>query len=342
MRSIPVSRWIAVGLSLLALVIPLLTDNSYYLHILISIFIFTIATSGMNVITGYTNQLSLAHAGFFGIGAYAYGLLMTKAGFSFVPALVSAILVTGVLGVAVGIVSLRMKGHHFAIFSLCVGVILLLVIEKWESLTEGVRGLLGIPIPQIGPIQFDTLSSQYYLILFFLLLTAWMNRRIIHSLVGRTFQSIKNSEELAEALGIHVMRNKLLSFVLATMQAGLAGALYAGYIRFIGPDIASVDHTFDMLLYLLVGGMGTLWGPFVGTALVTVVMQFLQSWQEYRMMIFGPLLVLIVMYFPYGIIGTIQRYRLKRKLATEPESSTSGESTKALQSGRMAGGEIDA
>ncbi|WP_018133310.1 branched-chain amino acid ABC transporter permease [Effusibacillus pohliae] len=342
MKSFPDSKWIAAGLILITLLFPFLTDNSYYLNILITIFIFTIATSGMNMIAGYTGQLSLAHAGFFGIGAYTYGLLMAKAGMPFLVALAAAILLTGAVGAAVGIISLRTKGHYFAIFSLCVGVILLLVIEKWESLTEGVRGLLGIPIAKIGPLEFATLSSQYYLILCFLLLTSWINYRIIHSLVGRTFVSIRNSEELAEALGINVMRNKLLAFVHATVLAGLAGALYAGYIRFIGPDIASVEHTFDMLLYLLVGGIGTLWGPFVGTTLVTVGMQLLQSWQEYRMVIFGPLLVLIVMYLPYGIIGAIHRRRMKRVAAGQAGVPQEAGARIAMQDRRMAGGEVDA
>ncbi|UFJ43018.1 branched-chain amino acid ABC transporter permease [Brevibacillus humidisoli] len=335
------SKLVLPALLLIAAAIPVLISNTYYLDVLARVFIWTIAVSGMNVIVGYTGQLSLAHAGFFGIGAYTFGLLMVKAEMPFLPSLVVAMVATGLIGALVGFISLRLKGHYFAIFSLCVGVILLLLIEKWESLTEGVRGLLGIPVPQIGSLVFSSLTSQYYLILFFLVLTALINKRIVQSLVGRTFMSIRNSEELAVALGINVMRNKILAFVHSTVLAGLAGALYAGYIRFLGPDIAHVEHTFDMLLYLLVGGIGTLWGPLVGTTLVTILMQMLQSWQEYRMMIFGPVLVLLVMFLPYGIIGTC--VRLKQRRQTELERRA--EHTTAVSSvheQRLSGGKADA
>jgi branched-chain amino acid transport system permease protein len=335
------SKLVVPVLLLIAVAIPLLTSNTYYLDILAKVFIWTIAVSGMNIIAGYTGQLSLAHAGFFGIGAYTFGLLMTKTEMPFLPSLAIAVLVTGLVGGVVGIISLRLKGHYFAIFSLCVGVIVLLVIEKWESLTEGVRGLLGIPIPKISSFEFSSMSSQYYLILFFLVLTMFINQRIIQSLVGRTFISIRNSEELAEALGINVMRNKILAFVHSTMLAGLAGALYAGYIRFLGPDIASVEYTFDMLLYLLVGGIGTLWGPLVGSSLVMILMQMLQSWQEYRMIIFGPILVILVMFLPYGIIGAFGRLKIKRQWEKEmaQENSAAGS---GIHDQRFAGGEMDA
>jgi branched-chain amino acid transport system permease protein len=326
---------------LMAVLFPFLTSNTYFLDILVKIFIWTIAVSGMNIIAGYTGQLSLAHAGFFGIGAYAFGLLMTKAEMPFLPSLALAVLVTGLVGSVAGIISLRLKGHYFAIFSLCVGVVILLILEKWESLTEGVRGLLGIPVPTIGFFEFSSIQSQYYLILFFLVLTFVINKRIIHSLVGKTFISIRNSEELAEALGIHVMRNKMIAFVHSTVLAGLAGALYAGYIRFLGPDIAHVEHSFDMLLYLLVGGISTVWGPLVGTMLVIVLMQWLQSWQEYRMIIFGPILVALVMFLPHGIIGALIRHTNKHKRELEMTKESSSERS-GLPDQRLAGGEMDA
>ncbi|SEM91675.1 branched-chain amino acid ABC transporter permease [Lihuaxuella thermophila] len=343
MRFVPGSKWVVAALFFVALAIPLLTDNSYYLNMLIMVFIWSIAVSGMNIIAGYAGQLSLAHAGFFGIGAYTLGLLMVKAQMSFLVSLAVSVVLTGMVGAVVGMISLRLKGHYFAIFSLCMGVILSLVIEKWESLTEGVRGLLGIPVPKIGSVEFSTLTSQYYLILFFFVLAMFVNRQIIHSLVGRTFISIRNSEELAESLGIHAMKSKMLAFVYSTVLAGLAGALYAGYLRFLGPEIASIEHAFEMLLYLLVGGIGTLWGPVVGTALVMTLMQWLQSWQDYRMIIFGPILVLIVMFLPHGIMGAFAQLK-KNQPSVLPD--TTDDKNRGIERGvndrRLAGGESDA
>jgi branched-chain amino acid transport system permease protein len=139
------------------------------------------------------------------------------------------------------------------------------------------------------------------------------------------------------------MRSKILAFVHSTVLAGLAGALYAGYIRFLGPDVASIEHAFEMLLYLLVGGISTLWGPLVGTALVMALMKLLQSWQDFRMMIFGPMLVLIVMFLPHGIMGALAHLKIKRQSVLP---KTTDNENRAIERGatdrRLAGGEIDA
>jgi branched-chain amino acid transport system permease protein len=220
-------------------------------------------------------------------------------------------------------VSFRTKGHFFAIYTMCVGFIIYLLIDKWDSLTGGVRGLIGIPHPApIGPLTFDTLPSQYYLILFFLVLTILVARRLLHSLVGRTFLAIKNSEELARAIGISTKKYQLLSFVISCFFAGLSGALYASFIRFIGPDIAYIVLGFEMLMYLIIGGIGTLAGPLVGTLLVVWLTQSLQFLQESRMVLFGPILVLLIIFYPQGIVGGIEnwmnrRKRLKTKLSAK-------------------------
>ena len=127
--------------------------------------------------------------------------------------------------------------------------------------------------------------------------------RLSRSLLGRTFIAIRNGDELAQSLGINLMRNKILAFVLSTTYAGLAGALYAGMVRIIGPEEANIVHTFDMITYLLVGGIGTLMGPLLGTVGIVWITQSLQFLEEYRMIIFGPMLVILVIFFPRGISG---------------------------------------
>jgi branched-chain amino acid transport system permease protein len=315
MLSLLKKRGLVIGVILLAIVFPFLSQNDYFIHVLTLAFIWMIAVYGLNLLAGYTGYLSLAHAGFFAVGAYALGLLTVKAGLNFWLALVFACLITSALGFLVGLVALRTKEHFFAIYTLCVGYIIYLVIDKWDSLTGGVRGLIGIPAPaSIGPISFDTALSQYYLILFFLLLTVLVMYRIVHSLSGRTFIAIRNSEELAQTIGISTMKNKLLVFVLSTFFAGLAGVLYASFIRFIGPDIGYITIIFDFLTYLLVGGIGTLAGPIVGTFLVVTVSQSLQFLQDYRMLIFGPLLTLLIIFYPRGIAGAFFDWNRKRSL----------------------------
>ncbi|MCP3031674.1 branched-chain amino acid ABC transporter permease [Halobacillus sp. A1] len=295
-----------------AMVIPFIIQNEYWLHILTLSFIWSIAVYGLNILAGYTGYLSLAHAGFFAIGAYALGLLTVKAGLNYWVALILACIITSGIGLLIGLVALRTREHFFAIYTLCVGYVIYLVIDKWDSLTGGVRGLIGIPAPSnIGPISFQSAISQYYLILFFLLATVVVMYRIVHSLTGRTFIAIRNSEELAQTIGISTMKNKLTVFVLSTFFAGLAGALYASFIRFIGPDIGYTTIIFDLLTYLLVGGIGTLAGPVVGTILIVSVSQSLQFLQDYRMLIFGPMLTLIIIFYPRGIVGMVSEWKMK-------------------------------
>lgn len=307
------NRNVNILLLLIAIILPLMTDNQYLLHIFSLTFIWSIAVYGLNLIGGFTGQLSLAHAGFFGIGAYAVGLLTVKVGLNFWAALLLGVVITTIIGFLIGLIALRTKEHFFAIYTLCVGYIIYLVIYKWEDLTEGVRGLIGIPAPApIGPITFDTPRNQYYLLLFFLVLVIFIMHRIINSIVGKTYIAIRNSEELAETIGIATMKQKMVSFVLSTFFAGLSGGLYAAFVRFIGPDISYINVTFDMLTYLIVGGIGTISGPLIGTLIIVWLSQYLQFLQNYRMLIFGPLLTLLIIFYPRGIAGGFQIWRAKR------------------------------
>lgn len=300
----------------LAIAFPLITPNSYYLTVMTLAFIYAIATLGLNLITGYTGQLNLAHGGFMAIGAYTLGILTVDHQVPFWLAFVLAGMICMVLGYVVGVVSLRLKGHYFSIFTMCIGYIIYLLIEKWESLTHGTVGLIGIPVPAaIGPLAFDSVQAQYYLVLCFLALGTFLMHRIVTSLLGRSFMAVRNSDALAEALGINLRRTKVLSFVLSVGYAGFAGALYAGQVRFLGPDIARTDLTFDMVMSMLVGGIGTIFGPLLGAVLVPWITQSLQFMQDYRMLVFGPVLILLIIFVPDGIVGSYLKKQARKAAA---------------------------
>jgi branched-chain amino acid transport system permease protein len=300
-------------LAVLGALFPLFAGNDYRLTVMTTAYIFAIATLGLNLITGYTGQFNMAHAGFMAVGAYTLGILTVDHQVPFWIAFVAAGAVTVALGLPLGWLSLRLKGHYFSIFTMCVGVILFLVLEKWESLTHGTVGLMGIPGPAaIGPLRFETPVQLYYLVFAFLALGAWVMRRITGSLLGRTFVAIRNGDDLAEALGIPLMRNKLIAFLVSVLYAGWAGALYAAFVRFIGPDVAGSQNTFDMTMYMLVGGIGTVFGPLFGSIAVPWITQSLQFLQEYRFVIFGPLLIALVIFLPHGIVGTWLAWRARR------------------------------
>ena len=301
------------------LAFPFLAGNDYHLTVMSTAYIFAIATVGLNLITGYTGQFNLAHSGFMAVGAYTVGILTVDHQVPFWAAFALSGVVAAAIGFFVGLVSLRLKGHFFSIFTMCVGYIMFLLIEKWESLTHGTVGIMGIPVPSaIGPISFESPRALYYLVFFFLVVGMWVMHRIVNSLLGRTFMAIRNGDELAESLGINLMRNKVLAFMLSVAYAGFAGGLYAGFVRFLGPDLASVEQTFNMTVYMLIGGLGTLVGPLLGAIAMPWLTQYLQFLQELRYLVFGPILVLLVIFMPHGIVGTYLGWRARRAALQPP------------------------
>jgi branched-chain amino acid transport system permease protein len=301
----------------LGLAFPFMAGNDYHLTVMSTAYIYAVATVGLNLITGYTGQFNLAHSGFMAVGAYTVGILTVDYQMPFWLAFALSGVVAAGIGFFVGLVSLRLKTHFFSIFTMCVGYIMFLLIEKWDSLTHGTGGIVGIPAPEsIFGLDFSEPRTQYYLVLLFLALSMWIMHRIVNSLLGRTFVAIRNGDDLAQALGINLMRNKLLAFMLSVFFAGLAGGLYAGYVRFLGPDLARVEHTFDMTMYMLVGGIGTMAGPLLGAIGMPWITQQLQFLQDYRFVVFGPLLVALVIFLPHGIVGTWMA-RQKRKAAQQ-------------------------
>ena len=311
---------LAAGIIALAALFPLVAPNTYYLSVASLAMINALAAVGLNLIAGYAGQLNLAHAGFMAIGAYALAILTMDAGVPYWLAFLLSGAVAGVLGLAVGLVSLRLRGHFFAIFTLCVGTVLFLVIEKWDALTRGVVGIMDIPRPPpLGPVRLDGDLAQYYLVTAVLAMGLFVMARITGSLIGRTYAAVRLGADLAEALGINLMRTKLAAFVVSTVYAGIAGALYAGYVRFLGPDLAHTSHTFDMITFILVGGIGTLAGPLVGALVVSVVVQSLGFLQDMRMLVFGPLLILLIIFYPHGLVGALEnRAARRRAAAAEP------------------------
>ena len=304
MRTASVSRVAPIVALAVATVLPLIVPNEYYLQILTQGYVFAISACGLNVILGLAGQLSLAHAGFFGIGAYAVALLATKAGVAFWLGLPAGILLCTVTGYAIGSLCLRSKGHYFAIFTLAVGLIIHLVIQKWESLTHGHVGVIGIPGPgPLGPIAFDSTAARAYLALFFLALTVAGIGRLVRSPIGRTLMAVRESEPLAAAVGIDVMAAKRMAFTLSAALAGLAGGLFAGFIGFLGPESSNVEMTFNTLLYVMVGGLGSMSGPIAGTFIVYGLSQVLAVLQQFQMVIFGLALVLLILFMPSGLAG---------------------------------------
>jgi branched-chain amino acid transport system permease protein len=323
---VPRSHRIAWAIAIvLALALPALVPKSYQLAIFASAFISAISVYGLNVILGYTGLLNLAHASFFGVGAYSVALLETNAHWNFYPALLAGCAISVLLGAIVGLISLRTRGNYFAIFTAAVGVMITIVFTN-ASWTGGNIGIVNIPgPPNIGSISFDDAIPKYYLVLVALALTIALCVLVRRSLIGRSFTAVAANEDLARATGINVFQTKMIAFMFSTFIAGLAGGLYAVYNGSLGPDASTLDITFEQLIFLVVGGLGTIAGPLIGTVGLSLIGQGMQGFQQYRFLVYGPLLVVLIIFFPRGLAGIGRRLRLPQRHAdvdgaTDPEA----------------------
>ncbi|MGQ9676597.1 MAG: branched-chain amino acid ABC transporter permease [Chloroflexota bacterium] len=318
--NVSLSRQKAFYLTILfvSFVFPFIVTDRYVLSLVILSGVFAVATMSFNLILGYTGQASLAHGGFMGIGAYGVAL-MTMNGVSFWLALPASALIAALIGFVIGLPTLRSRGAYFAITTLCFGVIVYLVAGSWIDVTGGYTGLVGIPapspiaIPFIGEITFTSLTSQYYLVLVTALFTLFVMYRIVHSLLGYTFMAIRNSETLASSVGINTFTNKLLSFVIANFFAGLSGGLYAVIMGSISPSAATYNTTFILLIYLLLGGAASMAGPIIGAFVIPLIMEYLQAISDYRLLVFGALLIAVIIYCPRGLVGAGDSLRQKAR-----------------------------
>jgi branched-chain amino acid transport system permease protein len=312
-------NWFYLVVLVIALILPFIITNRYYAQVITMSCLWAIGALSLNLIMGYTGQLSLAHGGFFAIGAYGVTILTYTYGWNFWLALPVSALISAFVGFLVGMPALRTKGSYFAIATLCLGEIIYLVAGNWMELTGGHTGIIGIPLPSpisipgVGTLSFESQITQYYLVLFFLLVTLFVMHRLVNSLKGLTFMSIRNNEDLAEAVGINTFRVKLLSFVVANFFAGLAGGIYASLIGSISPSVASLAITFNFLMYVLLGGVATLAGPIAGAFVMPILMEYMQFLKDYQMISYGILLIVVVIYFPSGFMGGYAKLRDKIK-----------------------------
>ena len=302
-----VAPWLAGGI--VAIALPYLVTNNYLLHLLIIAVIWSILATSLNLVLGYTGLLSLAHGAFFGLGAYCSALLVTKLEWNFWATILPAMAVAALFGAILGLLTLRLSGHYFAVSTLSFGIVVSLVLEKWDDLTEGPRGISSIPAPT--PIDlfgwmrldFESNIAKYYLALATLVLCMVFVWRLVHSPVGRALEAIRQNELLAACLGVDLVFYKLLAFSLSAAMAGLAGVLYSVYITYISPVDAGLWNGFYAVMYIVIGGMGTLLGPLIGTVFLVTLPELLRVFQDYRLLLLGILLILTMTFLPQGIVG---------------------------------------
>lgn len=292
-----------------SIVFPFLFTNDYLIHIMVMAGINIILVLSLNIITGFTGQVSLGHAAFFGIGAYGSAIFALN-GIPVWISMVLAIVLAAIFGFLIGYPVLRLKGHYFAIASLGFGEIVHLIFNNWVDVTRGPMGLGGIPRPEaIFGLDFSAKIDYYFLLLAFVMLVVYLSVRIKASKMGRALLAIQTDEITARSMGVNVTYYKVWAFVWSAAIAGLAGVCYGHFILFLSPETFQSSMSVNILLMLLIGGVGSIAGAVIGGMFITVLSEYLRAFTEYQMVIYGLLIVIIVIFAPKGISGLLGKSR---------------------------------
>jgi branched-chain amino acid transport system permease protein len=296
---------VSAGVIVLFFLPVLFKSSDYVFHTLNMIAYYTIAVTGLNILLGYTGQISIGHAALFAIGAYTSALLALKFGFSAFLLIPLSGLAAAVVGFFMGAACLRLKEIYLAMGTIGLGGAVEGVIINWDTLTGGSMGLLGIPYLRVGSFVFNTQYRQYFLvypIMIFLLLIA---RGIISSRFGRAMMAIREDAIAAASYGIDTTGYKLLAFTLSAFYGGIAGSLFAHSTGILFPDHFSMEVSILLLMMVVIGGRGTISGSIMGATLMTAGFEFLRGLKEFQMVIYGILLVFFILFMPQGIMGSL-------------------------------------
>jgi branched-chain amino acid transport system permease protein len=292
-----------LAIVLILALIPLVISNLYYIQVMIFIGIYIILALSLNLLNGYVGLLSIGHAAFYGIGAYASAKLVMGVGLPFPFAMLGAGLIAGLFGYLIAKPTLRLSGIYMTLATLGFNMIFFLVLQNWMSFTNGPLGIMDIPPPNFFGYQIESRIQYYYLIFFLVLMTIGSMHRLMTCRFGRALVGIRENELAAEAMGVHTTRYKIQAFVLAAFYAGIAGSYYAHFVKYISPDSFYIYESFILLAMLAFGGQGNLIGPVVGAAMLMIIPEIFRFLQEYRMLVYGSILVVMMLVRRQGLLG---------------------------------------
>ena len=282
---------------------PLIIQDPYLQYLMVLTIIFGILSLSLDIIVGWMGQFSFGHQAFFGVAAYMTAVLTTKSALPVWLGFVAGILAAGLLGLIVGLIALRRtRGLYLAIITLGFGQIVWLVAKNWFGLTGGLSGIALIPSPSIGAISLNTEFEYYYFALVILVVTAYAIELFHRSKIGLAVSAVRENEELARSVGIDPFKAYLVAFTLASTLAGLAGVTYAHFTTHVAPNSLSLYYMFWMLVMVIVGGRGTILGPIMGAFIFVFILEWLDFVQEWKMVAFGFILLLSLVFLPGGIV----------------------------------------
>jgi len=307
----------------MAALLPLVLTSGFQLRLAMLIAIYATLSMGFNLIYGYTGQISLGQQAFYAIGAYVFSMLMIKAQWPAAPAVAASLALCAVLALLIGVPLLRLRTHYLAMATLAFGLIFYGVAIRWIDFTGGSTGLAVPPI-MVGDAPIGR-TGTYYLVLAFTGLVLLLHDFIIRSHMGRALQAIRDDDTAAAALGVHVTRYKLRIFVLAAVLAALAGICFSVVSLRVDPSMSEFRVLVAILTIAVVGGLGTRFGPIIGSVFVVLLPQVLVRFGELETLVYGAFILLFLLFMPHGLAGFLESRAWRRFLRSRVAASDRAE-----------------
>ena len=286
-------------------VLPNLFKGSYLMNVLVFVGINTMLAVALNLLLGYAGQISLGQAGFFGLGAYLSGILTTTYGINPWLGIIIAAAIVGCIAFFIGFPVLKLKGHYLAMATLGLGIIIYIVFNEAVSFTGGPSGLSGIPSLSLGGFVFDSDVKNYFLIWGVTLLMILLSLNLVHSRIGRALRSIHDSEVAARVMGVNARMLKVQIFTLSACVSAVAGSFYAHTMSFIAPASFGFNFSVELVTMVIIGGLASIYGSLLGAVLLTLLPEILRAFQDYDIVIYGFLLIVMTMFMPGGLVKGI-------------------------------------
>lgn len=309
-----------VGALIVAALFPKFAGSNYILRVGILAMINIALVGSLNLVNGYIGQFNLSHVGFYCVGAYTAAILSTRYHFSFWLLLPLSGLMAAAVSMLLGVPTLRLKGVFFTITTLGFSEIIRMTVLNWESLTRGTMGIPGIPYPVLFGMKLKSNAEFYWIILGIAIIAYISIYLLINSRIGRAWIAIREDEAAARSMGVETYKYKLMNLAISAFWAGVVGCFYAFFSAYVSADSFKLDESFSMVAMLLVGGQGTMLGPAVGAIVLTVLPEVFRSLVEYRLVIFGAAIVIMILLRPQGIVGgfRLANFQLPHAKPTKP------------------------
>jgi branched-chain amino acid transport system permease protein len=286
------------------LVLPFVLPNSFYMDLVIRMAINAVIVLGLNLLIGFAGQISLGHAGFLGIGAYASAVLPTHFGWHPLLAMGAGAAVTGALAALVARPIFKLKGHYLAMATLGLGIIINIALRNEAQWTGGPDGMA---VPAMGLFGFELSSDKqwYWVVALLLSVSVWASLNLIDSPFGRALRALHGSEVASQVVGVDVVRYKVAIFVMSAVFASIMGSVTAHYVGFVSPNFADFFHSIELVTMVVIGGMASVYGSLVGAVLLTALPQALVAFEGWETVVFGAILMLSMIFMPKGLVPTL-------------------------------------